>query len=123
MSTSFRNLRARSLRASRAARGSSRKTDTTPEVRLRRALWKQGLRYLKNVADLPDRPDIVFSRQKLAVFVDGDYWHGNNWSWRKAKLANGHNAEYWIAKIERNRDRDSEVNDVLQRMGWTVVRV
>ena len=57
------------------------------------------------------------------MFVDGDYWHGNNWSWRKSKLARGHNGEYWVAKIERNRCRDKEVNEALQRMGWTVVRV
>jgi DNA mismatch endonuclease (patch repair protein) len=90
---------------------------------LRRALWLRGFRYRTNGADLPGRPDIVFSGPRLAVFVDGDFWHGNTWRIRKAKLAQGHNADYWISKIKRNRERDRERTCELSAAGWLVLRV
>lgn len=111
-----------SERASQAAKGSSKKTDTKPELLLRQALWSAGLRYRKNPADLPGKPDVVFPRAKLAVFCDGDFWHGRNWEARRAKLSLGHNAEYWLAKIERNMQRDAEVTAALHEAGWLVLR-
>jgi DNA mismatch endonuclease, patch repair protein len=119
----YEGLTPRSGRASAAARGSSRKTDTVPELLLRRALWRQGLRYQTNRSDLPGRPDIVFPARSLVVFVDGDFWHGKNWLARKAKLAVGHNPDYWIRKIERNVERDKDCNRELRSAGWRVLRV
>ena len=120
---SYAGLHPSSLRASIAARGSSRKTNTTPELLLRRALWKEGLRYRKNKRDLVGIPDIVFSVARLVVFVDGDFWHGNNWKQRKIKLSKGHNSTYWVSKVERNIIRDREQNRKLRASGWTVLRV
>ena len=114
---------AASAHASAAARGASKKAGTRPEVLLRRALWHAGLRYRKNDTTLPGKPDIVFKRQRVAVFCDGDFWHGRHWSERKPKLRQGHNADYWIAKIERNMERDLKNKETLAKMGWTVVRV
>lgn len=75
--------------------------------------------------DLPGlegRPDIVFPRAKLVVFCDGDFWHGKHWAERREKLARGHNADYWIAKIERNQKRDRDVSRRLRDQGWIVLR-
>jgi DNA mismatch endonuclease (patch repair protein) len=112
-----------SARASRSAKGSSKKTDTKPELILRRALWAAGLRYRKNPPALPGKPDVVFLGAKLAVFCDGDFWHGRNWEARQEKLSRGHNAEYWLAKIGRNMTRDAEVTAALREAGWSVLRV
>jgi len=91
-------------------------------MRLRKAIHRRGLRFRKNVRALPGCPDIVFSGPKVAVFCDGDFWHGRSWSERKAKLLRGTNGSYWIAKIERNMDRDIEVQEQLERRGWRVLR-
>jgi DNA mismatch endonuclease (patch repair protein) len=91
-------------------------------MRLRRILWRAGCRYRKNVAELPGRPDIVFTRARLAIFCDGDFWHGKAWEERRAKLAEGTNPDYWIAKIERNMERDVRSNELLEKGGWTVLR-
>lgn len=123
MKPSFNSRKAASARASAAARGASKKTGTKPEVLLRRALWHAGLRYRKNDASLPGRPDIVFKSARVAVFCDGDFWHGRDWPNRKAKLERGHNADYWIAKIERNIVRDQQNTVALEAMGWMVFRV
>jgi DNA mismatch endonuclease (patch repair protein) len=101
----------------------NRKTDRQPEVLLRKALWRVGLRYRKNVSGLPGRPDIVFTIAKVAVFCDGDFWHGRNWAKLRARLEQRHNAVYWVAKIARNRERDREQNKALRAAGWRVVRV
>ncbi len=94
--------------------------DTKPEVILRKALWDIGLRYRKNVKKLPGNPDIVISKYKLIIFVDGEFWHGFNWKEKKTKIKS--NREFWIPKIERNMQRDSEVNYQLKSQGWTVLR-
>jgi DNA mismatch endonuclease (patch repair protein) len=112
-----------SERASTAARGASKKKDTKPELLLRKALWRVGLRYRKNVKTLPGKPDIVFSRARLVVFVDGDFWHGRHWPLRKSKLLKGSNPDYWIRKIERNMERDTEHVAKLKEMGWSIMRV
>jgi DNA mismatch endonuclease (patch repair protein) len=89
---------------------------------LRRALWAQGMRYRLH-PNLTGKPDIVFRKTKVAVFCDGDFWHGRAWKDRKAKLSLGANADYWIAKIRTNRARDRRTNRQLKRSGWHVVRV
>lgn len=119
---SYKGLRPASERASAAARGSSRKSDTRCEVKLRSVLWRAGARFRKDVRSLPGRPDIVFPGLRLAVFCDGDFWHGKDWEERRRKLARGSNPSYWIAKIERNRERDRETTRNLEAAGWTVLR-
>lgn len=119
---SYKGRQAASARASAAARGSSHKRDTRCEVKLRSLLWRAGARFRKDLASLPGRPDIVFPRQRLAVFCDGDFWHGKDWPARREKLAQGANAPYWIAKIEANRARDRRHTAALEAEGWAVLR-
>lgn len=119
---SYKDLKPASPRASRAAKGSSRKKDTKPEVALRKILWARGYRYRKDVATLAGRPDVVFAAAKVAVFCDGDFWHGRDWRKRRRKLERGHNPEYWIAKIKRNMERDRANSLALQLAGWNVLR-
>ncbi len=91
--------------------------DTKPEILLRKALWHKGYRYrLKN--RLPGRPDIVFSTERVAVFVDGCFWHGCPEHYQKPAT----NANFWREKIRRNRKRDREVNALLKSQGWKVLR-
>lgn len=111
-----------SPRASKAARGASTKRDTKCEIVLRRAVFARGLRYRVDVKGLPGRPDLVFSRAKVVVFCDGDFWHGKNLTERIAKLKDGHNAPYWVAKITRNVARDREQKASLEAEGWLVLR-
>lgn len=95
--------------------------NTKPELFLRRKLWQAGIRgYRINKKDIDGTPDIVFIRKKLAVFVDGEFWHGKNWQSRKQKLKT--NRDYWIPKIEKNILRDEAVNVKLLYKGWTVLR-
>ena len=101
----------------------NRARDTSAELLLRRALWKRGLRYRLHVRSLPGKPDIVFRRQYVAVFVDGDFWHGRKWAQRKSKLKRGSNSSYWVRKIKYNIDRDQLVAKELERQGWLVVRL
>jgi len=119
---SYSGLHPASAKASGAARGSSKKADTRSEVALRRALWAMGCRYRKNAAGLPGRPDIAFLGARLAVFCDGDFWHGREWDARRQKLDRGNNSAYWLAKIRRNIQRDWENTRQLLDMGWTVLR-
>lgn len=90
------------------------------ELRLRRELWNRGLRYQKNVKSIFGKPDIIFKSKKIAVFCDGDFWHGYNWEVRKKDFKT--HQEFWIPKIERNMQRDCEVNEYLQSLGWKVLR-
>jgi DNA mismatch endonuclease, patch repair protein len=91
--------------------------DTSLERVVSSALHKRGLRYRRCVTSLPGKPDFVFTRAKVAVFVDGDFWHGWRYPLWKAKLG-----EYWQTKIERNRQRDRLNFQRLRRQGWTVLR-
>ncbi len=118
----FNNLRSGSSAATRAASASSKKADTKPELRLRKALWRRGWRFRKNVKYLPGKPDIVFTRQRFAIFVDGDFWHGRDLKVLVKKLSRGHNGLYWVAKIRRNVERDKESTRQLEESGWKVVR-
>lgn len=97
-----------------------RSEETTPEVALRKSLWALGYRYRKNVKALPGRPDIVFYKYKLAIFIDGEFWHGYNWEEKRKKIKA--NRAFWIPKIERNMQRDLENNLQLQDIGFTVLR-
>lgn len=96
---------------------------TRAELLLRRALWAKGLRYRLHAKDLPGKPDILFRRQRLAIFVDGDFWHGRDWEQRRKKLKKGSNADYWLAKIGYNIERDKRNTTLLEGMGWTVIRM
>jgi len=119
---SFSGLKPASVAASRAAYGASRKRDTKPELIVRKALFARGLRYRVDVKDLPGRPDIVFTRARVAVLVDGDFWHGRDLATRLARLREGHNARYWVDKIRGNVERDLRYNQVLEESGWVVLR-
>ncbi len=94
--------------------------NTKPEQKLRRFLWGLGLRYRKNVKKLPGKPDIVLSKYKLVIFVDGEFWHGHNWSKKQKKIKS--NRAFWIPKIERNMQRDVEVNQFFAGEDWKVLR-
>lgn len=96
--------------------------DTAIELKLRKALWKNGIRYRKNVNTLPGKPDIVITKYRIAIFCDSEFFHGKNWEILKMRLESGNNAEYWIKKLERNMERDNLVNKQLLFEGWTVIR-
>ena len=99
-----------------------RAKDTVIEVKLRKALWHKGIRYRKNCKDLPGKPDIVLTKYKIAIFCDGEFFHGKDWEVLKPKLMQSDNSEFWISKISRNRERDDEVNKQLLYLGYTVIR-
>lgn len=94
--------------------------DTKPELKLRKALWSVGIRYRVKNKDIFGKPDIAIRKYKLAVFVDGEFWHGFNWEEKKTKIKS--NRDYWIQKIEGNMERDKKVNKKLRENGWTVLR-
>jgi DNA mismatch endonuclease, patch repair protein len=119
---SFAGLMPASKAASIAKR-MNRATDTKHEILLRRALWRRGLRFRKNRADLPGKPDIVFSPARVAVFCDGDFWHGRNWRRLSSQLQRRANSDYWRAKIRANRMRDRRTTALLTKLGWRVIRL
>lgn len=110
--------------------------DTTPETRKRmskvrlkngkaetmlaKILWHNGYRYRLNYKKLPGSPDIAILKYHIAVFVDGEFWHGENWEVRRSKLKR--NREYWIEKIEENMARDKRVDQQLRDIGWVPMR-
>ncbi len=96
--------------------------DTTIELKLRKALWKNGIRYRKNMNTLPGKPDIVLTKYRIAIFCDSEFFHGKDWEILKPRLERGNNAEYWVKKLERNMERDNLVNKQLLFEGWTVIR-
>lgn len=97
---------------------SIRGKDTKPEMRLRRALHAEGLRYRVH-GKLPGRPDIVFASARLAVFLDGCWWHGCPQHFRMPES----NTDFWRAKFDRNMERDRQVTAKLRAAGWSVIRV
>ena len=97
-----------------------RSKDTSIELRLRKALWQEGIRYRKNYKKLPGKPDIAITKYRIAVFCDSDFWHGYDWEARNQRIKS--NREYWIPKIERNMERDRAVTAQLQEAGWIVLR-
>ncbi|HKQ80258.1 MAG TPA: DNA mismatch endonuclease Vsr [Blastocatellia bacterium] len=104
-----------------------RASDTTPEVKFRKALWARGLRYKPNSAKLPGKPDIVLAAHKTIIFIDGDFWHGGQWRRRKLSALEDQfqqttTKDYWLKKIRRNMRRDCAVTAELLSQGWTVIR-
>lgn len=90
------------------------------ETALAKMLWHLGYRYRLNYKKLPGSPDIALLKNKVAIFVDGEFWHGQNWAERKIKLKS--NKDYWIEKIEENMTRDKRNNSSLGDLGWNVIR-
>ena len=109
--------------------------DSTPETRermskvklkngiaeqlLAKELWARGIRYRKNYRKLPGSPDIAITKYKIAIFVDGEFWHGYDWENKKHKIKS--NKEYWIEKIEENIARDKRNDDLLMQQGWVFI--
>ncbi|SNY95097.1 very short patch repair endonuclease [Flagellimonas pacifica] len=100
--------------------GKIRGKNTKPELAFRKALWAAGYRYRIDYKKLIGKPDIALNKYKTVIFIDGEFWHGHNWEERKLKIKT--NREFWIPKIERNIQRDQEVNLALSEMGYTVFR-
>lgn len=94
--------------------------DSEIEILLRRELWSRGLRYRKNVKTVYGKPDIAFIGKKIAVFCDSEFWHG--YAWEIAQDEFQSRRDFWIPKIERNIQRDKEVNEKLRNDGWIVLR-
>jgi DNA mismatch endonuclease (patch repair protein) len=92
--------------------------DTGLEVQIRSELHKRGLRFRKHVKELPGRPDIVFSKARVVVFVDGDFWHGYKFQLWKHNVSG-----FWKKKISKNRKRDINNKQKLCDMGWVVIRL
>jgi len=113
-----------------------RSKDTTPEKRVRQWLWQHGYRYRLCVKGVPGKPDIVMRKYRTAIFVNGCFWHGHKVVWSSVetgrapslqivnssccKIPNT-NREFWVAKIQRNQDRDQENYKVLEENGWQVI--
>ncbi|HLT06793.1 MAG TPA: very short patch repair endonuclease [Cyclobacteriaceae bacterium] len=95
-------------------------SNTKPEKLLKKALWHAGLRHKRNHRKLPGKPDIAFLKYKLVIFIDGSFWHGHEWERRKQQIHS--NRGFWIPKIERNMQRDREVNHYYRIKKWTVLR-
>ncbi len=93
---------------------------TSIELLLGKAMWQSGIRYRKNTKDVFGKPDFTIKKYKLAIFVDGEFWHGKDWEQRKHDHKS--NIEFWINKIEGNMRRDELVNTTLKEQGWTVLR-
>lgn len=105
-----------------------RSQDTKPELVLRRAVHAKGARYRIHVRDVFGQPDIAIRSRKVAIFVDGDLWHGNPEEWRRRRKPNlasmfPNRTEWWVAKIERNIARDRIVDRQLRAAGWRVLRL
>lgn len=83
---------------------------------------EKGISFQKNYSNLPGKPDIAFTKYKIAIFCDGEFFHGKDWEVLKPKLEKSNNSEYWINKIDRNRKRDHEIDQELLFLGWTVIR-
>ena len=96
--------------------------DTKIEVLLRKALREKGYHYRKNYSGLPGKPDIVLTKYKIAIFCDGEFFHGKDWEVLKPRLEKSDNSDFWIKKISRNVEHDDEINKKLLFMGWTVIR-
>lgn len=108
-----------------------RSRDTEPELILRKALWHRGYRYRKNWSALPGKPDIVLTRYQICIFIDSEFFHGKDFygGYRSSKyrsleeqLAHSTHPEFWLKKVKRNMEHDSEVDALLEGSGWTVLR-
>jgi len=90
------------------------------ELAFGKEMWNRGFRYRKNDKSVFGKPDFTLKKFKIAVFIDSEFWHGKNWEIRKYDHKT--NQEFWINKIERNIQRDMEVNEYLLKNGWKVIR-
>ncbi len=90
------------------------------ETILSTELWSKGYRYRKNNKKVYGKPDLTFAKYKVAVFVDGEFWHGKDWDLKRKEIKS--NIAFWQKKIESNIERDKEVNQYLTEHGWTVLR-
>lgn len=90
------------------------------ETALAKKLWSRGHRYRKNDKSVFGKPDFTFKGKRIAIFVDSEFWHGKDWN--QKKMDHKSNIEFWHQKIERNIERDNEVNLQLKNEGWTVIR-
>jgi len=90
------------------------------EIKLGKVLWKANLRYRRHYKKLPGKPDFVLVRHRIAIFCDSHFWHG--YKWEQKRLNHKSNKEFWYNKIQRNIERDKEVNEMLTEMGWKVIR-
>lgn len=97
-----------------------RGSDTQAEIMFRKALWHLGYRYRKNYPGLPGKPDVVFTKKRVVIFIDGEFWHGFDWKEKKERIKN--NPDYWVTKIEKNILRDKKVTDQLENDNWIVIR-
>ncbi|MDD5109409.1 MAG: very short patch repair endonuclease [Candidatus Omnitrophica bacterium] len=97
-----------------------RSDKTSPEILLQKLLRSKGIKFKKYDRDLPGKPDIVILNKKLAIFVDGEFWHGYRWQEKKKKIRA--NRAYWVPKIEKNILRDKQSNKKLKKAGWKVLR-
>jgi DNA mismatch endonuclease (patch repair protein) len=95
-------------------------TNTKDEVRLAKVLWHLGYRYRKNNRTVFGTPDLTFKKLKIAIFVDSEFFHGKDWETHKDRVET--NTEFWQNKIERNMQRDIEVNAFLESQNWKVLR-
>ncbi|OPB95387.1 very short patch repair endonuclease [Elizabethkingia occulta] len=95
-------------------------TGSKDEIRLAKALWHSGYRYRKNDKTVFGKPDLVFKKHKIAIFVDSEFFHGKDWNTEKFRIKS--NQEFWHKKIERNIERDKEVNQYLTDNGWKIIR-
>lgn len=93
---------------------------TKDEVRLAKALWNLGYRYRKNDKKVFGKPDLTLKKYKLAIFVDSEFFHGKDWETEKNRIKT--NIEFWHKKIQRNIDRDKEVNSFLNENNWKILR-
>jgi len=119
---SFAGLKPAS-RAASVAKRMNRSADAIHEKLLRSALWRRGLRFRKNLKNLPGKPDIVFAGARVVVFCDGDFWHGRNWRRLSLQLKKRANADYWRQKIRSNMIRDERTTGLLSELGWYVIRL
>lgn len=95
--------------------------DTSIELLLRKRLWQEGIRYRKNYSCLPGKPDIAITKYKIAIFCDGEFFHGKDWNVLKQRLSKGKNSKYWVDKIERNITRDRINDKMLLYYDWVVL--
>ena len=100
---------------------SNRSKNTSIEVKLRKALWNVGVRYRKNYKLLNYNVDIAITKYKVAIFCDGEFFHGKDWEQLKVRLSNGKNSNYWVKKIEGNITRDKRNDQMLKYYDWIVL--
>lgn len=86
------------------------------EIMIAKSLWHRGYRYRLNYKALPGSPDVALTKYRIAIFIDGEFWHGKDFEQRKTKLKN--NKDYWIEKIQENIDRDFKNDKLLRQMDW-----